>query len=346
MKHRLSVFVVFAFVVVLLMTPLSVCGESQKYHDLATNSDARFTRTGTAENKTSLGDGPRQHAVLWDTTHGVYLDYQPFVRYTDLVALLADSGYTMDCCGTGVHTVDLSLYDVIVICTGSSWNSQYTQEEVDSLVSYYDQGHERVILTGDMNFCENIYLYHANNLQFIYNVFDWLAATGGILIMGENTDCPNGNFNPVANAFHMTAGISYLTPADLYFTDFAAHPLFDNVSQIYFRAAGEISVLSPAEVIARTDNQEPVIAVLDEATGIEKEINNRVYASKIQIVPNPFMNWAEVKGITDTYRIKIYDVSGSLVEVSEDNMIGNSLKQGIYFLKVEGYEPVKILKLK
>ena len=345
MRSCLSINVIFVFIVILLATPHFSYGEITQNHNLTTDSNTELTHGAlTQKHETPHGDGLRQHTVLWDTTHGVYLNYQPYSGYTNLVALLADSGYTIECCGTGMHTIDLLQYDVIVICVGSSWNSPYTQEEVDSLVSYYDQGHEHVILTGDMNFCDNSYFSQADNIPFTYNVYEWLAATGGILIMGENAGCNNSNINPVANAFHMTAGLSNISPSDLYFSNFAAHPIFDDISQIYYRAAGEIAATSPAEVLAWTDANEPVIAVLDEAVGIETH-DNDFLVSTMKVVPNPFTDHAKIFGIEKTSRIRIYDVSGKLLRETEGNIIGNDLENGIYFLKVEDYQPVKIIKL-
>jgi len=345
MRSDLSINVVFVFIVILLAIPYFLYGEITQNRNLTTDSNIELTQGALLQkHETPHGDMLRQYTVLWDTTHGVYINYQPYSRFTYLVALLADSGYTIECCGTGIHTVDLSQYDVIVICVGSSWNSPYTQEEVDSLVSYYDQGHERVILTGDMNFCDNTYFAEADNTPFTYNVYEWLAATGGILIMGDNAGCNNWNINPVADAFHMTAGLSNISPSDLYFSNFAAHPIFDDISEIYYRVAGEIAATSPAEVIAWTDANEPVIAVLDEAVGIETQ-DDDASVSTMKIVPNPFTNYAKIFGIDKTSRIRIYDVSGKLLREIEGNMIGNDLENGIYFLKVEGYKPVKIIKL-
>ena len=65
-------------------------------------------------------------SILWDLTHGVYLDYQPSGRFSSLTALLQSSGYTMETTDVGVDNVDLSRYDVLVVCLGSAHNSIYT----------------------------------------------------------------------------------------------------------------------------------------------------------------------------------------------------------------------------
>ena len=34
--------------------------------------------------------------VLWDLTHGIFLDYEPARRYSQLASMLAGNGYTVD----------------------------------------------------------------------------------------------------------------------------------------------------------------------------------------------------------------------------------------------------------
>ncbi|MGB7055760.1 MAG: T9SS type A sorting domain-containing protein [bacterium] len=339
MKHLINVCIIVTAVIVFL--PLT--SAHAEVIDLTTgHSYIQGQETVTIpEHK-----GVRQHAVLWDTTHGVYLNYQPFGRYNILVANLADSGFTMSTCGTGLHTVDLSQYDVIVITVGSSWNSSYTQEEIDSLVSYYNQYNQRVLLTGDMNFCEDIYIANSDNVAFSDNRFDWLAESGGILIMGDNPGCNNSNINPVANAFNMTAGVGGLSPSDLYFTNFAAHPVFNGITEIYYRAAGEVAATTPAAAIAWTATNQPTIAALDEFVGIKEGQVGIVGTSSFSISPNPFRHSAEIQHIAEPGMIRIYDVSGSLITTQKSSRIGEDLQEGVYFVRVDGYMTEKIIKLK
>jgi hypothetical protein len=294
----------------------------------------------------SAHNGPRQYEVLWDTTHGVYLNYQPFGRYNILVSNLADSGFTMSTWGNGLHTVDLTQYDVIVITVGSSWNTPYTQEEIDSLVSYYNQYNERVVITGDMNFCEDTYIANSDNVAFSDNLFDWLAESGGILIMGDNPGCNNVNINPLANAFYMTAGVSGLSPSDLYFTNFAAHPLFNGITEIYYRAAGEVAATLPAEAIAWTNvSNQPTIAALDEFVGVTGGQVGVVDASRMTISPNPFRHTAEIQGMGQDQTIRVFDASGRLIIEQQERTIGVGLKEGVYFVYVDEFETEKIIKL-
>ncbi|MGB3341177.1 MAG: T9SS type A sorting domain-containing protein [bacterium] len=322
---------IIAFFFVLFLIPCFLAGASGNAYDVAAqNSINQEQLIG----KTPVANELQTYAVLWDTTHGVYLNYQPFVRYTQLVANLADSGYTMECCGTGVHTVDLSQYDVIIIAVGSSWYTMYTQEEVDSLVSYYGEGHERVILAGDMNFCENTYYGNGDNIVFTDNLFDWLAETGGILIMGDNPGCSNVNINPICNAFDMTAGVAGLDPSDLYFTNFAAHPIFNNVSTIYYRAAGEVAGTTPSEPIAWTDTNQPTIIERDETVGIKENISRPIEHQYIgsTILAGPLVLPKDVP-------CKVFNISGRKVDAAR-------LSPGIYFIEIDGKIIQKVVKIR
>jgi hypothetical protein len=213
--------------------------------------------------------GPRQHTILWDTTHGVHLLYSPNGRYSNLAAMLVDSGFTIVMNGQGVHNIDLSPYDIIVINIASSWNSAYTGAEVNALLSWYDNGHQQVIHTSDANWCDNSYMHLADDSVFSCNVFKHLSTPGGIAIMSENTACPNANVAPVVQAFNMNCGISYLSPSDLYFSNFAAHPIYNSVSQVYYRAAGELSASAPAQEIGWTSTNQGTVAEMNEAIAIE-----------------------------------------------------------------------------
>lgn len=341
MKRHMQCYI-FTLCILILFLPVHAHSTPVEVHDLTTGRNMIPGRT----DRRAEHDGLRQHTVLWDTTHGTYLNYYPFTRFSTLTTMLIDSGYTIDLCSTGVHTVDLSQYDIVLISIMNSWNSSYTQEEVDSLVSYYNQGRQRVILTGDENFCENTYIPNADNVQFSYNVFDWLGTNGGIFIMGDNPGCMNVNINPVANAFHMTAGVSSISPNDLYFSNFTPHPIFNNVSQIYYRAAGSISATVPAETIAWTDAMEPVIGLLNESVGINEGQGVIKNLKTMRIDPNPFTRHAVISGTPATAVIRVYDVNGRLVQQVTGSTLGRNLRQGVYFLELKGYAPQKVIKLK
>jgi hypothetical protein len=147
--------------------------------------------------------------VLWDFTHGMHIDYCPSGRYSELVALLGSEGFSVDSTSAGIDNIDLSGYDVLVISVTSSWYSSYTPQEVAAAQDFVNNG-------------------------------------GAILVMGENTDCPNENVNPITQALGTTCGVSYLTDLDLILTNFSGHSMFNGISEVYFRAAGELEVTGPS----------------------------------------------------------------------------------------------------
>ena len=175
---------------------------------------------------TQLPDNDPIYDVLWDLTHGVVFGYEPASFYSDVVGMLAANGYVTTTTDAGIHNIDLSSYEIIVIALGSAWYSVYTAAEVQA-------------------------------------VQDFVAAGGGVLVMSENTDCPNENINPITQAFGVTCGVSFPNPLDLFFTDFAAHQIFDGVTTVYFRAAGELSASAPGIPLAWTDAGEEMIASVE-----------------------------------------------------------------------------------
>lgn len=151
--------------------------------------------------------------VLWDTSHGVHLGYQPSGHYQGLVNRLAGYGFSVDSTSNGFLVDDPAGYDVIVVCLGSAWDTAYSAAEVWQIVDYVNAG-------------------------------------GGLLILGDNTDCPNPNIQPVADGFGIGLGLSSISPGDDYTSNLAAHPIFDGVSEIYMEDAGEISAGGASSLVA------------------------------------------------------------------------------------------------
>lgn len=256
-------------IIFIFMLPFLLYGSKQWVWDEISNRRVDILHNREILKPCYPRDSIRQGTILWDTTHTPHLQYTPQGRYSDLVSMLADSGFATVADGQGVNNIDLSVYDVIVICLPSNWVSVYTGAEVNALLTYYDNGHQHVIQTSDANWCDNSYMHLADDSAFAYNVFEWLASAGGILIMSENTACPNENVRPVCQAFSMDCGLSYLSPSDLYFSNFAAHPIFNGVSQVYYRAAGELSASAPAQEIGWTSTNLATVGMMDEVIGIE-----------------------------------------------------------------------------
>ncbi|MCK5172044.1 MAG: hypothetical protein KAR47_01550, partial [Planctomycetes bacterium] len=153
------------------------------------------------------------YSVLWDTSHGVGYGHEPAEKFAPLVQALQSNDFTVTVTRGGFLTDDPGGYDVIVVCVGSAWYSSYTSAEVDRITDFVNSG-------------------------------------GGLLIMSDNTYCPNHYVQPVASAFGVTVGASGRIPGDLYLTEFADHPLFDGINRIYMRAAGEVSAVLPSKEVA------------------------------------------------------------------------------------------------
>ena len=176
------------------------------------------------------GGAPASIGVLWDLTHGVYYDYKPDGGYSQLVSRLGGTGCAISTTDAGLENTDLSAYRAIVICLGSAWSSAYTPGEVEVVRQFVNAG-------------------------------------GGLLIMGDNADCPNGNINPVAQAFGITAGVSDLLPYDLYFSNFSTHPIFAGCSSLYYRAAGGLTAAPPGQLAAWTGAGQGVVATSGFGSG-------------------------------------------------------------------------------
>lgn len=142
--------------------------------------------------------------VLWDISHGVYLDYQPSGRYSSLVGDLETASFTVDTTTTGFLVDEPSDYDVIVIrgyCLPGEW---YTSAEAEVIEQFVSNG-------------------------------------GGLLILGDNISLAPWKYETVASKFGLSFAISEIDPYDTYTTSLDTHPVFDGISQIYMRAAGEIA---------------------------------------------------------------------------------------------------------
>ena len=85
--------------------------------------------------------------------------------------------------------------------------------------------------------------------------------------------------------------------------------------------------------------------------GVEETKNAKckMQNAKLEIYPNPFMEYTAIK--LSSYqaikgKLKIYDMMGRLVEETGSKVIGKDLSPGIYFVKIKGYKPAKIVKLR
>ena len=160
--------------------------------------------------------------VLWDLTRGVYRAYEPAGSYSGLTELLAANDMDMATTTAGVDNIDLSLFDVLVICLGSAWNNSYEAGEVAAITEF-------------------------------------MAAGGGVLVLGDAANVRNHHINPVAAIIGAECGVATLTPDDLVVTDLSMHPVFDGVDTVFMRIAGGLVAASAAEQIAYSDAAKPVV---------------------------------------------------------------------------------------
>ena len=167
--------------------------------------------------------------VLWDVTHGIYSGYDPTNFYSSLVTLLNSAGFSIYTTAAGLDNLNLAPYDIIVVNLGSSWTSGYTPSEVAAIDNFVNAG-------------------------------------GGLLVMGDAFG-PKLNINPVAQTFGCTTGVSALLPDDLYIHNFAGHPIFAGVTEIYYRVAGELSASPPSSLVAWEPGGHGVVSIAEVGAG-------------------------------------------------------------------------------
>ncbi|HKQ58220.1 MAG TPA: DUF4350 domain-containing protein [Candidatus Eisenbacteria bacterium] len=182
--------------------------------------------------------------VLWDLTHGVYNFYQPSQDYSDLVTLLASNGFNVNTTTQGIDHVNLTGYSVIVIGLGSAYDSGYTPAEVATIQSF-------------------------------------IAAGGGVLVMGDNPGTWNDHINPITQAYGTTCGVASVAPFPTATTSFISHPVFTAVSGIYLAAPGEVDGVAPSVEAAFRDGPAAVVTV-HQSCGL-------VVVGDINFATNPYL---------------------------------------------------------
>jgi len=162
--------------------------------------------------------GPKAGSILWDYTHGVFCVgycYDLSDMYSKLATMLTSNGYSITTTAAGVNNVNLDLYDIVVICLPCNWNSAYSAAEADSLAAFVSRG-------------------------------------GSLLVISENTACPNGNLTQVANRFNFSVGLG--NPAAC-FSSFTANPVYSSIfvgvvpGNVCTAAPGSVGAAAPSELI-------------------------------------------------------------------------------------------------
>jgi hypothetical protein len=175
---------------------------------------------------TARGEAPDSRAsfVLWALSHGPYANYTPSEWYSDLVDMLEVNDIISYEAIYDLNYILLDSYDVIVIGTLLAWDSAFTSAELTAIQDFVDGG-------------------------------------GGLLIMGDNSACPNQHINIISEAYGVTC---VLTGSDIdgHITDFADIDLFAGVTSLeLFSAPGLASVGSPSMEVAWASGGEPVVAL-------------------------------------------------------------------------------------
>ena len=132
--------------------------------------------------------------ILWVNTYGSYCPggycYDLTSRYTSLRDTLIAHGHAIQSTTSHVDAMDLSPYGVIIVCLGSNWNGSFTASEAHALAEFVRQGK-------------------------------------GLLVMSENSACPNSNLQAILDTFSFTAG--GVDPGDVTATNFTTSPPWANM---------------------------------------------------------------------------------------------------------------------
>ncbi len=142
---------------------------------------------------------------MWTSAHGVYLGYEPDGRFSSLRDTLLAHGYTIALDTQGVDAIDLSPYDVVIVCLGSNWYGSFTASEAHALAQFVRQGK-------------------------------------GLLIMSDNDYCPNESLRAVLDTFGLSAPGT--NPGQIttgtFTTDTPWLKMFEGVDSLSFAYPGEV----------------------------------------------------------------------------------------------------------
>ncbi|MBW2459703.1 MAG: hypothetical protein JRI68_34755, partial [Deltaproteobacteria bacterium] len=145
--------------------------------------------------------------VYWDVTHGTYLQYNIAGNYSALAAQLTGNGYTVSETAVGLDNANLSNVDVVVITITNSWDSAYTQSEINAVQSFVNGG-------------------------------------GGLFIWCDQVSiAANANVQGVASLFGVTCG---LDSSSNNIVTWNSHPISAGLGTLEVAAAGALSLVSPA----------------------------------------------------------------------------------------------------
>jgi hypothetical protein len=163
-------------------------------------------------------------------SHGPYAEYTPSGWYSDLVDMLEMNDLISYQSTYDLNYVGLDAYDTIVIGTLLAWDEAFTTAELTAIQNYVTGG-------------------------------------GGLLIMGDNTACPNEHINIISEAYGVTCPTTG-SDIDGHITDFAAIDLFTGVTTLELIGAPGLTVAAPSAEIAWASGGEPVMALFGDCSVI------------------------------------------------------------------------------
>lgn len=79
--------------------------------------------------------------------------------------------------------------------------------------------------------------------------------------------------------------------------------------------------------------------------GVEESTTPLSEAKSVLGGPNPFVHFTQLSVKDKGTKIRIYDMTGRLIEETKNNVIGKNLQPGIYFVSLNKSKPIKIIKL-
>lgn len=168
-----------------------------------------------------------QRRVLWDLTHGAYLGYEPSDRYTSLVTALGAYGHFVATTVAGLLNVNLSQYDTLVLNVADTYDSAYTAAEAERVAGF-------------------------------------VAAGGGLVIMGSHAEVYPSRLNPVATEFGTTLGGVDVGGT---ISNFIPHPVFDGVSSIWVVWGGQLTATAPSVTAAWDASDRGVVNIAEYYAG-------------------------------------------------------------------------------
>ncbi len=162
--------------------------------------------------------------ILWVNTYETFCPsgdcYDLTSYFSDLRDTLVAHGHTIVSDTGHVDQLDLSPYDIVIVCLGSNWYGSFTASEAHALAEFVRQGK-------------------------------------GLLVMSENSGCPNSNLQALMDTFGFSAGLNNEDLIVLRWFNRTATPwgeLFNGVDSLIMDAPGAVSGLGYTWLVQYNSN--------------------------------------------------------------------------------------------